>query len=92
VPTSGATKVRGAEPELLDELAEELRHGVGREQVRAALGVPEPGQVDRDQPACGGQGGPDTPERQQAFRPGAGQHDDRAGRLTGMDLDQLAHG
>jgi hypothetical protein len=47
----GRDQVRCAEPELLDELGEELRHGAESVQVRAALGMPEAGQVDRDQPA-----------------------------------------
>ena len=51
VPTSGATRCGVPEPELLDELAEELRHDSGSVQVRAALGMPDAAQVDRDQPA-----------------------------------------
>jgi hypothetical protein len=82
----GGDQVRRAESEFTDQLNQELGHGAGREQVCPAFRVPEAGQVDGYQPGASGKRRPNTPERQQAFWPRAGQQDVRPVGSVGVGV------
>jgi hypothetical protein len=61
------------EPEGVRCADEELRHRPGGQQRVPALGMTEPGQVDRHQMGMLGEPRPHLLEREQAFRPRAEQ-------------------
>ena len=72
-PNVGADDVRALEPEGVGGANEELAHRLRRQQHVAALGAPEPRQVDRHEMRPLGEPGPGRLEREQALRPRAQQ-------------------
>ena len=81
-----ADDVRTAKPGLRDQAAEEVPHLPWRQQVVAALGTAEAGQVDGEQPGVCGQRPPDGDEGVETLRPGAGQQDGGSMRAAAVGV------